>query len=345
MNTKRLFALLTALVLCASLAITTSAYIEFDTNAQSGPEKTFVIPYIITNIVGEDTCYYDMIEYDGEITRLSFPAVVTDGTTAVFADLLDKNGLGWYYAEKIDLKPGNIIDLSSRTRVAATKGKWIQDEDMAEGYYSKGFEFVLEPGVYLFHTGTAEYNGHGFIVIVEGLSESSPADPPSPWAIESINKASRLNLVPLDMLDGGFTKSITRAQFTALAVCLYETVMDEVITGRVEFTDTSDINVQKAAAIGVVGGIGNGKFDPEATLTREQAAAVLSRLAAAIGKNLPKHKITFADRKAISAWATEAIGQMQLSGIMGGVGDNKFAPKGEYTKEQSIITILRLYEK
>jgi hypothetical protein len=38
------------------------------------------------------------------------------------------------------------------------------------------------------------------------------------------------------------------------------------------------------------------------------------------------------------------VGQMQASGIMGGVGDNRFAPQGRYTIEQSITTMLRVFE-
>jgi len=38
------------------------------------------------------------------------------------------------------------------------------------------------------------------------------------------------------------------------------------------------------------------------------------------------------------------VGLVQGSGIMGGVGDNRFDPQGEYTREQSILTMLRLYK-
>jgi hypothetical protein len=41
---------------------------------------------------------------------------------------------------------------------------------------------------------------------------------------------------------------------------------------------------------------------------------------------------------------TFRFGQMQATGIMGGVGNNTFAPKDPYTREQSIITIMRLYD-
>jgi hypothetical protein len=62
------------------------------------------------------------------------------------------------------------------------------------------------------------------------------------------------------------------------------------------------------------------------------------------GKPLPKKASAFKDNDKISAWAIESVGQMQTSGIMGGTGNNTFSPKGAYTREQSIITLLRLYD-
>ena len=70
---------------------------------------------------------------------------------------------------------------------------------------------------------------------------------------------------------------------------------------------------------------------------------MLARLADAIGKPLEKKTATFADNTVISSWAFESVGQLQAVGIMGGIGNNTFAPKDPYTREQSIITIIRLF--
>ncbi len=109
------------------------------------------------------------------------------------------------------------------------------------------------------------------------------------------------------------------------------------------FSDTEDLNVQKMASVGVVNGVGDGKFDPEAQLTREQAATILSRLAEAIGNPMPKNAPSFTDNHQISDWAYDQVGQVQFAGIMSGVGNNLFAPKDPYTREQSILTIVRLW--
>lgn len=168
-------------------------------------------------------------------------------------------------------------------------------------------------------------------------------DKPSAWAETQVNTAIAANIVPT-ALQGQYTQATTRAEFCALAVALYENVKGTEITERTTFNDTTDINVQKAAAIGVVSGVGNNNFAPNDTLTREQAATMLSRLAAAIGKPLTEQAATFADNNSISQWAFSAVGQVQASGVMGGVGNNTFAPQEQYTREQSIITMNRLFE-
>jgi S-layer homology domain. len=98
------------------------------------------------------------------------------------------------------------------------------------------------------------------------------------------------------------------------------------------------------ATLGAVIGVGEGNFAPDQKLTREQTATMLARLTSAMGKPLTAQAASFADSAAISSWAAEAVGQMQATGIMSGVGDNKFAPADDYTCEQSILTMMRLFD-
>ena len=170
--------------------------------------------------------------------------------------------------------------------------------------------------------------------------EKAGAKVPSAWAADTVKSAIADNLVPQN-LQSNYTTPTTRAEFCALATALYESVMGPIVE-RQSFSDTSDTNVEKMAALGVVNGVGEGRFSPDSKLTREQAATMLARLAAAMGKPLPGQNLTFSDGSSVSAWASDAVGQMQVSGIKGGVGNNTFAPKGDYTREQSIVTMTRL---
>ena len=88
---------------------------------------------------------------------------------------------------------------------------------------------------------------------VDSTSGMAPnLDSASDWAKDGLNTATGEGLVP-DNLQSAYTQEATRAELATLAVTLYEIFRGE-ITGRVTFNDTSDINIQKAAAIGVVRG-------------------------------------------------------------------------------------------
>ena len=165
---------------------------------------------------------------------------------------------------------------------------------------------------------------------------------PSSWADENIRAAISADILP-NNLRNNYGEPITRAEFAILVVALYEKVKGE-ITGRVTFTDTNDVNVQKAAHIGVVSGVGNNMFNPNGQLTREQAAVMLSRTATALGKPLPNNPPDFWDNHLISSWAFDAVGQVQSAKIMSGIGNNEFGSPYFYTREQSIVTIMRLFD-
>jgi len=166
---------------------------------------------------------------------------------------------------------------------------------------------------------------------------------PSTWAEKEVKAAYVAELVP-PALQSQYTKQITRAEYCALAVALYEKHTGKAVAERMTFDDTADVNVEKMAAVGVVTGVGGNMFAPDDLLTREQAAVMLSRLAYAIGRPFEKNAATFKDNSLLSPWASVAVGEAQFAGLMGGVGNNTFAPRNPYTREQSIITMVRLWE-
>lgn len=165
---------------------------------------------------------------------------------------------------------------------------------------------------------------------------------PSIWAVGQVNTAIHVGIVP-QALQADYAQATTRAEFCALALCLYETVKGAEPVEARPFADTDDPAIAKMAALGVVEGVGDNSFAPDQPLTREQAAAMLARLAEAIGTPLPQQEATFADLDSVSDWAQAAVGQVQQAGVMSGLGDNSFDPKGTYTREQSIVAMLRLY--
>ena len=171
----------------------------------------------------------------------------------------------------------------------------------------------------------------------------------SDWAKEELARADELGLIP-DCLEGeDLTQDITRAEFAAVAVKVYEALSGTAALPNTvnPFTDTSDIEVLKAYNLGITNGTSATEFSPDALLNREQAATMLTRTfkrATMNGWTLQSDgqfaltytkPAAFADDKDISDWAKDSVYFMAANGIVGGVGNNKFAPKNVTTEEQA----------
>ena len=184
------------------------------------------------------------------------------------------------------------------------------------------------------------------------MTAAGAADAPSAWAQKSVDAARAAGLVP-SQVDSAFDTPITREDFCSLAAAVYrawdrENVLQTASTGKVSFTDTDNADVLLCASAGVVNGVGNGKFAPDKNITRQEAASMLHRLGA-LNKNV-KNDVNdrlphvFADGEKIRSWARSDINWVYRQGIMNGTGSNHFTPDGAYTREQSIATMLRLYD-
>ncbi len=168
----------------------------------------------------------------------------------------------------------------------------------------------------------------------------------SEWAREGLKTAFDKGIC-LDNKSGyRLTENITRLEFCELAGKLLEGYGFARGGGIAlpKFSDTDSEAVEKMVIAGVIYGFEDGTFRPNDMLTREQAAAILKRLLRIIGTVPETESYLFSDATEISDWATESVDVMRLTGIMLGVEDNKFAPKAFYTREQAVLTVLRLLE-
>lgn len=184
------------------------------------------------------------------------------------------------------------------------------------------------------------------------MTAAGAADTPSAWAQKSVDAARAAGIVPAQV-NSAFDTAITREDFCSLAAAVYRAwekkdALTAYTSSRVSFSDTDNADVLLCASAGVVNGVGSGKFAPQKNITRQEAASMLYRLAA-LNKNTKDDEATslphiFADSANIQSWAWKNVDWVYRQGIMNGMGENTFAPDGEYTREQSIVTALRLYD-
>lgn len=100
----------------------------------------------------------------------------------------------------------------------------------------------------------------------------------------------------------------------------------------------------KAAIIGIMGGRGNGIFDPYSPISRQEAATVLARVYHAYDGSIPDNvSLEYSDTELIEEWAFDSVSLMTTMGIMCGTENEQFDPLGFYTVEQCISTFYRLY--
>ena len=177
------------------------------------------------------------------------------------------------------------------------------------------------------------------------------------WAKNELAKAEEADLIPEPLAFQDLTKPITRREYAAAAVALFDKLpaqkqsdqTKESLTGS-PFTDVDDQAVTLAYSRGLIQGVGGGRFDPDGLLTREQAATILARITERSGVKLPglcgTNFVNMTDIDSISAWAREGAALMaNLGTIQGkpdGQGGTKFDPRGTLTGQEALVMNARL---
>lgn len=183
------------------------------------------------------------------------------------------------------------------------------------------------------------------LIIIMSMTFSAFAEESySSWAKDDIEKAIASGLVP-ESLRSDYKKSITRGEFAHIAVTFMNKIKGEGLKkAESVFTDTDDAYINSAYAMGLISGRGDGTFAPDATITRQEAAKVVANTYRAYAeKEVLFGKVPeFSDKSDIAEWAYEDIGILCYRNIMTGTGEG-FEPFGLYTREQSIVTFMRLF--
>ena len=196
----------------------------------------------------------------------------------------------------------------------------------------------------------------------------------SAWAKEEVDRAYDLGLFHMtELYDADLTGPVTRGEFRNMAMSFLACqeqldnlgqlavyyLADKDADGRMklvfhdqsgygEYVDT-DMNYQSSVAyyLGLVEGRGDGTFDPDGLITREEAAVMLTRAYRVLDENgLQPAASTerYQDLDAVASWAYDSVIALDDWKVMTGTAPGIFSPKGNYTREQCVVTFLRLYE-
>lgn len=162
------------------------------------------------------------------------------------------------------------------------------------------------------------------------------------WAAENIKKAAEAGYMN-GIGENTFAPDsvLTRAMFVTI---LHRVAGTPAVTVKAAFTDVADgawyaDSVAWAAEKGIVKGISETEFAPDAFVTREQMALILYRYAA---KDADKaEKTAFSDIDALSEESIAAIEWAFAKGLITGMTESVFAPEDNATRAQAATIFVR----
>lgn len=279
---------------------------------------------IYGNIV-VDAKYKSITRFNGGL------AIAHDGSRAI---IIDKNGN--------EVKSLSEIDLSA----------YVQETVLEDG--SVLISSNPPTDMLIYKSGSS----YGYMKL--NFTPDAPTDKEvDAWALDEVKTAVENALVPAE-LQNIYRENITREDFAILLTSFLETYYDKSIseivldkTGKTidnfineyPFDDAFSKEIIGSYALGFINGDGAGSFNPCDYITRQDAAALLNRLADFVGKELSQIEPTaMADFDYVSSYAKDSVKFVQAIKVMNGTGGGKFSPLGYYTRQQAIVTMNRLFE-
>lgn len=170
------------------------------------------------------------------------------------------------------------------------------------------------------------------------------------WATGEVLAASEAGLIDVSLMGSDYTAAVNRLQFSSIAVRLAETMAGKVITPAPSgtFTDTDNEYARKAAAAGIISGVGDGRFDPDGILTRQQMATFLygalqwAKNNSDIEYTIYESKLSsYTDADQLADWAREPMAFMNALGLISGTSETTLSPNDICTIEQAIVVASR----
>lgn len=266
-------------------------------------------------------------------TPASFGLSVSEGTASV-----PVKGFGTVHVER-SLTVNEV--LNPNTAVA------LQYDPASGTFRYVPAVFTAGNGVTKVTVKSSSANG----IIAIALHPVTFADVNNHWAKGEIERlASRLILNGYAHGKFAPSESVSRAEFAAMLIRSLDLQPND--SAAATFSDVPSgvwfaAPVAAAAKLGLIQGFEDGTFHPNAPITREQMAVMTARALKVLDANIAEGQtvVTFKDAASISAWAKEAVEQLNASGIMKGKGTNSFVPATNTSRAEAAVILSRLLTK
>ncbi len=214
----------------------------------------------------------------------------------------------------------------------------------------KGKVVTVPNGRYDAKTGTVTFTTTYFSQYAVAFVQKSFSDiENSAWAKKSIEALAAKDILKTTGNTFEPKANITRADF------LYSLVRtlgaNATINGN--FSDISKDayyynEIAIAKALGLTDGMGNNKFEPNASITRQDMMAMTERALKLMKKVNSKGQSSildrFTDKGSISSYAVNSIATIVSEGLIEG-SNSKITPKNNTTRAEAAVFLYRIYNK
>jgi uncharacterized protein YjdB len=181
-----------------------------------------------------------------------------------------------------------------------------------------------------------------FTAVTPVFGAVSSKDYESSWAKETIQSALSSG-VASGYPDGSFRPDnpVTRAEF----ISLVNNVFMFTNSASPNYTDVSSTDwyapaIGKAFAAGYISGYPDGNMKPDAHITRQEVASIISRLKSLTATS---DAPDFTDGSSIPAWSKQAIIAVDEAKIMVGYPNGSFMPIAQTTRAEALVAITRAF--
>ena len=135
---------------------------------------------------------------------------------------------------------------------------------------------------------------------------------------------------------------VTRAEFAKMVVGLfgYKATSDAVNFEDCKAEDWFTPYVAAGVEAGVIKGVSDTEFAPNATITREDACTILGR---ALNKVAQSNELKFTDADKVAEYAAPYVALLSELGYVNGYVDGSFAPTNNITRAEAAKIIAGIY--
>ncbi|MDD3023618.1 MAG: S-layer homology domain-containing protein [Syntrophomonadaceae bacterium] len=181
------------------------------------------------------------------------------------------------------------------------------------------------------------------------LADSGPSDIAGHWGEKPIHSAMAQGIIK-GYPDGTFRPDgpVTRAEFVAMLNTALGLQAKNTVS--LVFTDVPENawyknEVAKASFAHYINGVSDSIFQPNRSITRQEAAVMLARILPQAGYLDQSSLSNAPDHGSISDWALSPIAVLVNKGYINGRADGNLTPRGPLTRAEAVTLLTTILEK